>query len=301
MPIHDSELSLMERAARRAGEMIMTYFRPGENVADSAGVREKNIGNPLTDADLASDRLLRRLLLENRPDYGWLSEESADSINRVEQERVWVVDPIDGTRGFIRGIPQFAISIALVERGRPIAACVHNPATAELFSATRDGGAHRNGQKITTSDRRTLRGARCLASRSEMRRGEWDAFDDELAITPMGSLAYKLALVACGRFDLTFTLTPKCEWDCCAGVLLVSEAGGTISHKNGQPCRFNRKEPRLRSLLASNGPLHPTLLTRLADTPLSPDRHPGACMATEPGHRLRKEPQNRTRNPNETL
>ena len=293
MPSHAAELTLMEQAARQAGAIIMGYFRLGETIADSAGVREKSLGNPLTDADMAVDRLLRRLLTGARPDYGWLSEESADSPARASRERVWVVDPIDGTRGFIRGIPQFAVSIALVERGQPVAACIYNPASDEMFTAGRNAGTRLNGRPVATSGRRELHGARCLVSRSETRRGEWEPFRDELELTLMGSIAYKLALVAAGAFDMTFTLTPKCEWDCSAGVLLVLEAGGAVSQKDGLPCAFNQEEPRFRSLLATNGPLHPPLLARLEGIPLNPDRLVGSCLSGGP----RKPPSTRSGEP----
>ncbi|MEO5339935.1 MAG: 3'(2'),5'-bisphosphate nucleotidase CysQ [Magnetococcus sp. MYC-9] len=267
-----TDLALMETAARLAGECIMGYFQPGAPVATHVRLKEKGLNNPVTKADLEADRLLRQQLQGGRPDYGWLSEESLDDAARLDRPRVWIVDPMDGTKEFIRGLPQFAISIGLVERGRPVAACIYNPASRELFSAIQGGGARCNGQSIQVSGQEKLVGASCLASRSETRHGEWDRFNQELVITPMGSIAYKLALVAAGRFDLTFTLTPKNEWDFCAGTLLLQEAGGRVTHKDGQPCLFNQKNPRVLSVLASNGRLHAALLNYLKHTPLSPDR-----------------------------
>lgn len=267
------DLALMEHAARTAGSRIMDDYQPGEALPSHATLQEKSRDNPLTKADLEADRLLHRMLSTDRPAYGWLSEETADNEARLRCERVWIVDPIDGTKEFIVGLPQFAVSIGLVERGTPIAGCVFNPARGELFSAALGHGAYLNQERLNTSQRRRLHGASCLASRSETRRGEWKPFQDTLAITVMGSIAYKLALVASGRFDLMFTLTPKSEWDFCAGALLVQEAGGTVSHKTGQPYRFNQQNPTVRSVLASNGPLHAALLTLLAPFPLAPDRH----------------------------
>lgn len=251
----------------------MHYFKSGNPISAQANLAEKSPNNPLTKADLEADHLLRELLLANQPEYGWLSEETVDDSNRLSRQRVWIVDPIDGTKEFILGLPQFAISIGLVENGQPVAACIHNPATQELFSAGLGHGAQLNGQPIKTSHKKTLQGATCLASRSETKRGEWDSFKNKLIVTTMGSIAYKLALVAAGHFDLTFTLTPKNEWDFCAGVLLIQEAGGQVSHQNGDPCLFNKKNPKVRSLLASNGPLHAELLTFLKTVPLSPDRY----------------------------
>ncbi|MBF0462686.1 MAG: 3'(2'),5'-bisphosphate nucleotidase CysQ [Magnetococcales bacterium] len=267
-----SDLALMEEAARMAGSCIMRYFQPGAEVSNHVHLKDKSRNNPLTKADVEADQLLRQELLGHRPDYGWLSEETADDASRLSRQRVWIVDPMDGTKEFMRGIPRFAVSIGLVEAGRPIAACIHNPATHEFFSATLDGGARLNGQRIQVSPQDRLCGASCLASHSETKRGEWEPFKTTFHITPMGSIAYKLALVAAGRFDLTFTLTPKNEWDFCAGTLLLHEAGGRVSHKDGQPCRFNQKNTKVRSVLATNGRLHEALLALLEPTPLSPDR-----------------------------
>ncbi|MEO5363636.1 MAG: 3'(2'),5'-bisphosphate nucleotidase CysQ [Magnetococcus sp. DMHC-8] len=267
-----SDLALMEAAARQAGSVIMQYYQPGAPVQSHVHLQDKGRNNPLTKADMEADRLLRTQLLANRPSYGWLSEETTDDATRLACRRVWIVDPMDGTKEFIVGLPQFAVSIGLVEDGHPVAACIHNPASGELFSAILGGGTRLNGQPVRASRQAHLRGASCLASRSETRHGDWEAFRQELAITPMGSIAYKLALVAAGRFDLTFTLTPKNEWDFCAGTLLLQEAGGRVSDKDGQPCRFNQHNPRVRSMLASNGRLHDALLAYLEQAPLSPDR-----------------------------
>ncbi|MEO5352360.1 MAG: hypothetical protein H7835_04010, partial [Magnetococcus sp. XQGC-1] len=135
-----SDLVLMEEAARLAGACLLHYYRPGAPLPAQAHLRDKGRNNPLTRADLEADQLLRQRLLGARPGYGWLSEETADSPERLSCRRVWIVDPMDGTKEFIRGLPEFAVSIALVEEGRPVAACVHNPATRELFSATLGGG-----------------------------------------------------------------------------------------------------------------------------------------------------------------
>lgn len=269
----DNHLTIMEAAALAAGEVVMRYYRAGQPVSDQADVRHKGENNPLTKADLEADHLLHHRLLAAFPDYGWLSEETVDNPARLNKKRVWVVDPIDGTKEFIAGLPQFAISIGLVEEGEPIAACVYNPAAKELFLASRNGGATLNHHPIQTTSRTQLAKANCLASRSETKRGDWNGFKEAFTLTTMGSIAYKLSLIAAGRFDMTFTLTPKNEWDFCAGALLVAEAGGVVSHKDGTPCRYNRECSRVRSLLASNGPLHPPLLERLRDIPYGPDRH----------------------------
>ncbi|MBF0214376.1 MAG: 3'(2'),5'-bisphosphate nucleotidase CysQ [Magnetococcales bacterium] len=276
MPAHPAlpdTLATMIRAAHEAGVVIMSYFRPGQTVRANAEVRDKGLDNPLTKADLEADALLRHRLLTSHPHCGWLSEETVDHPERLDREQIFVVDPIDGTKEFIAGIGQFALSLALVEQGRPVLACVHNPATGETFTAIRGKGTRLNDQPVRTSLRRELDGASCLASRSETARGDWEPFLHAWRIQTMGSIAYKLALVSCGRFDMTFTLSPKNEWDFCAGELLVQEAGGQVTHKDGTPFRYNQVNPLVRSVLATNGPLHAPLLARLIDTPLAPDRH----------------------------
>ncbi len=265
--------TLMTQATREAGEAIMHYYRPGESIASSVHLRDKCHNNPLTQADLEADTLLRHRLLDATPHFGWLSEETVDHPDRLSKQWTWVVDPIDGTKEFITGLPQFAISVALVNNGKPVAACIYNQATQELYTAIQGDGDRLNDQPIQTSSRQQLMGASCLASRSETQRGEWQPFLNEWQIQTMGSIAYKLALVASGHYDMTFTLTPKNEWDFCAGTLLIQEAGGQVSHKNGEPFCFNQIKPGIRALLATNGSLHAQLLTRLKDVPFSPDRH----------------------------
>ncbi|GAB0058950.1 3'(2'),5'-bisphosphate nucleotidase CysQ [Candidatus Magnetaquicoccaceae bacterium FCR-1] len=276
-PDLSDSLAIMIRAAHEAGDAIMRYFRLGQTVSASAEVREKGHDNPLTKADLEADTLLRERLLGSHPHCGWLSEETVDHPDRLERRSIFVVDPIDGTKEFIAGLPQFALSLALVEAGRPVAACIHNPASNETFTALAGKGCRLNDQPIRVTDRRDLAGASCLASRSETARGDWELFLSEWKIQTMGSIAYKLALVASGRFDMTFTLSPKNEWDFCAGDLLVHEAGGTVTHKSGAPFLYNQVNPMVRSVLATNGALHAPLLARLIDTPLAPDRHARSC------------------------
>ncbi|MBF0322691.1 MAG: 3'(2'),5'-bisphosphate nucleotidase CysQ, partial [Magnetococcales bacterium] len=249
MSVSETELSRMVDAACQAGSAAMRYFRLGQRVSQAADVRDKGFDNPLTNADLEANRILHDLLIAGRPDWGWLSEETVDDASRLQHERVWVVDPIDGTKEFIAGFPQFAVSIGLVVAGQPVAACIYNPASTELFTARRGAGACLNGKPVRTSDRDQLLGATCLASRSETQRGEWAPFETEFRLTTMGSIAYKLALVAAGRYDVTFTLSPKNEWDFCAGLLLVEEAGGRVTTREGGAFSFNQIKSRTNSLL----------------------------------------------------
>ena len=235
-------------AAIAAARVVFERFTPG------AIETEYKIGHdPVTEADRAVDAVLRENLL--RDDEGWLSEESVDDVSRLSKSRVWVVDPLDGTREFVQGIPEFCVSIGYVEDGRPVAGGICNPATKETIIGAVDCGILYNGRPARPSQRTTLQGSLILASRSEVKRGEWRQFQNsDYQIRPMGSVAYKLALVSAGLADITFTLTPKNEWDVAAGVALVKSAGGFVSTLEGTPLVANRRDPLLSGLIAC-GPL----------------------------------------------
>jgi myo-inositol-1(or 4)-monophosphatase len=249
-----ADRDLAEQAAREAGRVILGYYK------DEYEIQEKGKGNPVTTADLEADKVLESILLGARPEDGWLSEETADSPARLERSRVWIVDPIDGTKEFIKGIPQFAISIALAQEGRIVVGVIYNPAKDELYSAVRGEGLTLNGAPAHVTGLTDLSKASILASRSEVARGEFDAFKDDYEITPIGSIAYKLALVATGQADLTFTLTPKNEWDFAAGSLLVTEGGGKVLVLGGHPQTFNCPDPLVTGVVATNGHLHDPVL-----------------------------------------
>jgi len=206
--------------------------------------RTKADESPVTAIDLAVDRHLREALRALCPSAGWLSEETADSRVRLERELVWIVDPIDGTRSLIAGLPEYSVSIALVRSGTgPVVAVVANPVTGDTFTAERGAGAFdRSGRRLRT---RAFDPAapRLLASRTDLRGGLWRDACPATWLTPMGSLAWKMALVAAGRFDGHVTPLPRNEWDAAAGALLVAEAGGRSSDGAGGPLTFNRADP----------------------------------------------------------
>jgi myo-inositol-1(or 4)-monophosphatase len=205
--------------------------------------------DPVTAADRAIDAVLRQRLL--REGEGWLSEESVDDLSRLEKQRVWVVDPLDGTREFVMGIPEFCVSIGFAEKGRPVAGGIYNPATDETFLGAVDAGAMYNGRSTRASQRVTLDGALALASRSEVERGEWKWLENSpLQIRAMGSVAYKLARVSAGLADITFTRTPKHEWDVVAGAALVLSAGGFVRTLESGMFTANHRNPFLSGLLA---------------------------------------------------
>ena len=246
------------KITQEAGQAIMSYYR------DSFSVKDKTPDNPVTDADLAADALLHQRLSALIPEAGWLSEETADSPDRLDQKLVWVVDPLDGTKEFVMGIPEFSVSVALVEDGRPRLAVIFNPPTGELFHASKGQGAFLAGQPASVSQRDELAGAQVDASRSERKRGEFEPFEQMLNLRTMGSIAYKLARVAAGQVDATWSRGPKSEWDVCAGALLIEEAGGRCVDLDGQPLRFNKSFPKINGIIATNELLYEPVITLLA-------------------------------------
>ena len=206
-------------------------------------------GDPLTAADTELDKVLRECLCVN--DDGWLSEETADDLTRLEKSRVWIVDPLDGTREFIQGINEWCVSIGLVEDGRVVASGIYNPARDQTFLGIENGSVTLNGKRVGVSTKEALDDAKVLASRSEVTRGEWERFENApFKTVPCGSVAYKLAQVSAGLADATFTLVPKNEWDVAAGSLLVEAAGGKVIDARGRTLTFNRKDTLLPGLIA---------------------------------------------------
>ena len=248
-----SDLALLAEAARAAGVMMLT-------LRGRTAVRGKADGSPVTDADLAVDAMLRERLTAARPDYGWLSEETADAPARLERRRVFVVDPIDGTSAYIRGKPWFCTSLAVVEEGRPVAAAVFAPELDELFLAEEGGGATLNGAPARAGATTDLAAARVVGDPGLLRPPAWPPF----TVERRNALAYRLALVACGRFDAAISPSPKREWDIAAGALLVSEAGGAVTDAEGAPLRFNTPAAQAPGLVACAPALLPLILGRTA-------------------------------------
>jgi myo-inositol-1(or 4)-monophosphatase len=255
---HDvlADLELAILAAREAGEIVMRSYGMQHEVT------HKSPDQPLTQADLAADAALKRTLLANRPDYGWLSEETADNPQRLDRQFVWIVDPIDGTRSFIEGYPEFAISIGLVENHRVMLGVVYNPASDELYAARTGGGAWRvGGAKLNVE---TAPAPGLVASRSEVRSGELEPFRDRFRITETGSTAYKLTKVANGSAQVFVSRGPKSEWDVCAGALIVEEAGGRATDLKGRTLSYNQERTDMYGILATNGLLHSEMIDLIA-------------------------------------
>lgn len=258
----DDDLSLIREAALEAGTLAQAERARGLKITSKDG------GSPVTSADLAVDAMLEDRLLSARPDHGWLSEETPDTPDRLTRRRVFVVDPIDGTVAFMKDRPWWCVPIAIVEDGQPIAAVIHVPAMNETFEATLGGGARLNGRPITASDVDTLDDAAMLADARLMEGPHWPEPWPPMRYEKRNALAYRMALVASGAFDAAIALTPKWDWDVCAGALIATEAGAKVSDHHGHPWRFNRPDPRQASLVCSAPALHPLILKRTAPIPL---------------------------------
>jgi myo-inositol-1(or 4)-monophosphatase len=242
---YGAELAVAEQAARDAGVAVMGLFK------GKFDVREKSKNNPVTSADLEANRIIHEAIAKSFPNDGWLSEEDQDDERRLSLSRVWVVDPIDGTKEFIEGVPQFAISIGFVVDGRPTVAIVFNPAKERFYQAAAGQGAFLNGAAIRVTGRDEITGAQLLVSRSEPQK-RFQVFVDRCALRPVGSIAYRLAKIAGGDGDGTLTFRNIHEWDICAGVLLVEEAGGKAVDGDGNQLMFNRQPAKHKGVVAAN-------------------------------------------------
>lgn len=255
-PSLEEDYALLKKAAREAGELALTYFRK------SILVKKKIDGSEVSEADIALDVLLKLELHTPRPDYGWLSEETEDDPERLKCRRVWMVDPIDGTNAFLRHLPEWTVSAALVEDGVPVLGVVFNPVTNEFFHAMKGKGAFLNDRPIAASKRNTLDGALLVASGGLFKKKIWMEPWPEVTTRWVNSVAYRLALVAVGKADATISLAAKSEWDLAAAALIVEEAGGTVTDHRGEAHRYNRAPPRFPSLVASGKALHPLVIER---------------------------------------
>ena len=230
--------------ALAAAAEVLERFTPGDVEAEL-----KDGGDPLTAADTAVNDVLAEALQGG--DEGWLSEETTDVGDRLDRRRVWVVDPIDGTREFIDGIPEWCVSVGLVEDGVPVAGGVLSPPNGHLIIGSDETGVVCNSTPAKTTPTTDLRGALVLASRSEVKRGEWERFfSTPIAVRNMGSVAYKLSLVGAGLADATWTLVPKNEWDVAGGAALVRAGGGRVFGIHGADVVFNRADPLMDGFIA---------------------------------------------------
>ena len=254
-----TDLPLLIGAARAAGEVARRY-------TGASALRWNKPGGlgPVTEADIAVNDVLEQVLRAARPDYGWLSEETEDSPDRLACNRVFIVDPIDGTRSFIEGSGSWAHALAVADRGRITAGVIYLPMRDKLYAAAKGQGATLNGAPVRASDQGDMDGASILATKPAFAPENWQGPVPRLIPAHRPSLAYRLALVGEGRFDAMLTLRPTWEWDIAAGVVILHEAGATISDRTGCPLGFNTPVPRLNGVLAANPALHRALSCSLA-------------------------------------
>jgi myo-inositol-1(or 4)-monophosphatase len=256
MPLAQSDLSAfllrLEEVTRAAGDIAMAYFRPGARTA--AEISYKGGGSPVTEADFAVDRFLFEEMRRLAPDAGWLSEETADTDARLSREDIIIVDPIDGTHAFTRGDERWAVSIALIEGGRPAAGVVHAPARGETFTAARGLGAFLNGERLGPPGRSSLTGAVAIAPRPLHERIA--QLPQNISIAPrLPSLALRLVDIAAGRHDLVISSPNARDWDIAAADLVLEEAGSALAEVEGGPLTYNRRSSKRGMLVAAPRPL----------------------------------------------
>ncbi|MCH8084528.1 MAG: 3'(2'),5'-bisphosphate nucleotidase CysQ [Myxococcales bacterium] len=243
---YERELSVALEAAREAGAILRRHYEFGTKTW------EKSEDNPVTLADLEADKAIADRISATFPEDAILSEETIRQDSRLEKRRVWIVDPMDGTKEFTKRIPEFAVSIALTEDGEPVVGAIHNPAADVTVWATRGGGTFRDEQRVSVSACEKLADAVVIASRTEISRDQFAPYDGWFKeLRPLGSIAWKLACVACGDGDLNISVVPKNEWDVCAGDLLVREAGGIYVDFEGATRRYNQPNPLIDKGMAA--------------------------------------------------
>jgi myo-inositol-1(or 4)-monophosphatase len=252
-----ADAELLHAAVREAGALARALFQ------QSVRRWTKSDGSPVTEADLAVDNALKARLTAARPDYGWLSEETPDTEERLARREVWIVDPIDGTRAFAQGGDEWCVAAALLIEGRPALAAIYRPMTEDFYEARRAEGAKLNGKPLHLSDARELPGARILGNAAALKQLQAKAPVSAVAggNTP---LAMRLALVAQGDLEAALSTAPKHDWDLAPGDLLVHEAGGKVTGLDGKRFTYNRRETRQANYVASSHALHAALLEHLA-------------------------------------
>lgn len=256
MPARD--LALLTEAAREAGRIALRYWRKSPQVWDKGGEH-----GPVTEADLAVNDMLKARLLAARPDYGWLSEETPDSADRLAVDTVFIVDPIDGTRAFVAGEETWAHSLAVAHQGRVTAGVVYLPGLDRIYTVSETAPPLKDGQPIAVSGREALTGANILMTKANMVPENWPGGVPEIERSFRASLAYRMCLAAEGRFDGMLTLRDSWEWDIAAGSLIAERAGAVVTDRRGKALRFNTPGAMAEGVLALPTRLHAEAMARL--------------------------------------
>ncbi len=246
---YQPELAVALEAAREAGQILLRHYEGGTEQW------EKSEGNPVTLADLEADEAIGARLRAAFPDDGLLSEETVDDPSRLERERVWIVDPMDGTKEFTRRIPEFGVSIALTVRGEPVVGVILNPVAHTAVWSSQGDGTFRDGERVRVSPVARLSDAVVIASRTEISRDRFAPYEGWFKeLRPMGSIAWKLACIASNDGDLNVSVAPKNEWDVCAGDALVREAGGIYAAFDGSRRVYNQAQTLIEVGMAAGPP-----------------------------------------------
>jgi myo-inositol-1(or 4)-monophosphatase len=253
---HDEDMRLLSETVREAGALALTMFR--QRIRNWS----KTDGSPVTEADIAVDAFLKSRLLASRPAYGWLSEETPDTSDRLKTRAIWIADPIDGTRSFLERLDDWCVAVALAVEGRPVCGAVYCPVKEEFYEATQGRGARVNGRKIELPDRATLEGAHVAGSSGALKSLARQA---AIAAHPRTTvpLALRLCCVARGSFDATVSTGHKSDWDLAAGDLIVHEAGGKVTGTDGRTFLYNGPDPWQKGMVAASPSLHATIISTL--------------------------------------
>jgi myo-inositol-1(or 4)-monophosphatase len=258
--VNAADLKLVERIVREAGAIARDI------AARDFKTKHKSDGSPVTEADLAVNAYLTEHLRAARPDYAWLSEENEDDHSRLTAKRIFVVDPIDGTLAFVKRRPHFTVCVGVVENGQPVVGAVYNPMTDASFAAAKGHGAFLNGEPIHVTDTATLDGSRLLASKATLTHPRWQQPWPEMHIENPNSIAYRMVLVASGKFDAALTMASLHDWDVAAADIILREAGGLMTSLEGAAPRYNGDDVLQPSVLAAGPALHAVLRARLDQT-----------------------------------
>ena len=252
--IPEEDLALIRNAVIQAGAIAKAAFEANDskqwNKADSS---------PVTEADIAVNDFLDETLRAARPGYGWLSEETKDDHSRHACPRSFVVDPIDGTRAFIDRTPNFAVCVAIIEKGQSIAGVVFNPLRDELYEASIGGGARLNGKRITATDPTDIAGIHMIGYPRKFRRLDFP----DMNVSVANSMAYRMCLVASGEADATIAFTPKSDWDVAAAALIATEAGAIVTDIRGKSPQFDTETTSGLGVICAGTHLHALLLAKV--------------------------------------
>lgn len=264
MSLYRHELETIHLALTQASERLDRIRYEGLTV------QVKSDGSPVTNADLEVNQIVQHTLLNVFPNDAWLSEESPDDSPRLHTQRVWILDPIDGTKPFIRGLPHYTISLALVEKGEPVIGVIFNPATQEYFCAIQGQQTTLNGQPIHVRTTSNPSGKTFLVNSGQINQPTLKALRTEHHCLPLlGSIAYSIALVAAGEVDGVIYVGPQNEWDIAAGLLLVQGAGGLVFDCNQKPIQCNQPNPSVNGIIAIRPDALPTIQQWLTEIHVS--------------------------------